>query len=241
MPTRRDALRACLACAATAAVPRLARAALTPTELMGLYVIHLAQHPRLGSVGGSDAFSVPGATGDEHELVVTRTAMGTFAAVSAYCTHEGVLVNLFNASTQRISCPGHGAQFSATGTVLAGPARANLTRYTTAYDAAANLVTVNLSTFVATEAPAAAEGLALSVGPNPARGAVGVRVRLPEPMPARVAVYTATGALLAVLADGMADPRTTTVWHPGVAAPGVYVVRLSTPVGTRTAFVTRVR
>jgi hypothetical protein len=68
--------------------------------------------------------------------------------------------------------------------------------------------------------------------PNPAAGAVTLAFALPEPGPARLAVYDVTGRRVAVVADGAhAAGRHLVVWDgragAGAALPsGVYVVRL---------------
>ncbi|MGL2992611.1 ubiquinol-cytochrome c reductase iron-sulfur subunit [Flavobacterium sp. TSSA_36] len=63
-------------------------------------------------------------------IVIARTLTGSFLAVSASCTHEGTNVN-YSASGNKFVCPNHGAQFSSTGAVTAGPATRNLTEYKT--------------------------------------------------------------------------------------------------------------
>jgi cytochrome b6-f complex iron-sulfur subunit len=63
-------------------------------------------------------------------IVIARTLVGDFIAVSAACTHEGTSVN-YNSSGNKFICPNHGAQFSSTGTVTLGPATRNLTKYNT--------------------------------------------------------------------------------------------------------------
>jgi cytochrome b6-f complex iron-sulfur subunit len=63
-------------------------------------------------------------------VVVARTTSGTFLAVSAACTHEGVTVD-YNASSNNFICPKHGAKFDSGGGVTQGPAKTNLTKYNT--------------------------------------------------------------------------------------------------------------
>lgn len=63
-------------------------------------------------------------------VIIARTTTGAFIAVAAACTHQGVTVNFVSSSTS-FSCPGHGAQFNANGTVTQGPAATNLKKYST--------------------------------------------------------------------------------------------------------------
>lgn len=66
-------------------------------------------------------------------VIVVRTASGnttgSFTAVQVACTHEGTAVN-WNSGSGRFVCPNHGANFSASGAVLVGPATKSLKQYT---------------------------------------------------------------------------------------------------------------
>ncbi len=63
-------------------------------------------------------------------VIVAKTSAGAYIAVSSACTHEGSTIN-FNSAGNRFICPNHGANFSATGSVLLGPATSPLTKYNT--------------------------------------------------------------------------------------------------------------
>ena len=73
-------------------------------------------------------------------VLVSRTAQDTFAAVTAVCTHEACTVT--GISGQTYVCPCHGSQYSATGAVLKGPAVSPLRPFTTRF--AANVLTITL-------------------------------------------------------------------------------------------------
>lgn len=60
------------------------------------------------------------ATGD-HKVAVYRTEDGTVTTLSAKCTHMGCTVR-WNAAERTWDCPCHGSRFSATGSVVNGPA-----------------------------------------------------------------------------------------------------------------------
>ena len=63
-------------------------------------------------------------------VIVAKTSVGDFIAVSAACSHEGVNVQ-FQSSNNRFHCPGHGANFNTNGTVQNGPANSPLNKYNT--------------------------------------------------------------------------------------------------------------
>ena len=64
-------------------------------------------------------------------VIVAKTTVGSYVAVSAACTHQGSTV-AFQASRNQFSCPTHGSQFSSSGSVITGPASAPLRAYTVA-------------------------------------------------------------------------------------------------------------
>lgn len=54
-------------------------------------------------------------------VIVARTNSGSFLAIAATCTHQGTNLQ-YNASANKFTCPNHGAQFTANGSVAQGPA-----------------------------------------------------------------------------------------------------------------------
>jgi hypothetical protein len=83
--------------------------------------------------------------------------------------------------------------------------------------------------------------------PNPFNASTAIRYRLFEPVSVRLAVYNLTGQLLRVLADEHQAPGAHEItWDGrsadgGVAATGVYLVRLESPAGVRVRKVTLLR
>ena len=62
-------------------------------------------------------------------IIVALSKTGTYIAVSQYCTHQGVTVN-YKKNTNEFYCPAHGSIFSASGSVVNGPAGSPLKQYT---------------------------------------------------------------------------------------------------------------
>jgi uncharacterized membrane protein len=83
----------------------------------------------------------------------------------------------------------------------------------------------------------ASVGLTLKLAPNPARGEVGVWFTMPRVGPARLQVADIGGRVVATVYDGLAGPGTTSARWGGRAVegnplpPGVYFLRLHTPMG----------
>ncbi|MDX1421162.1 MAG: T9SS type A sorting domain-containing protein [Rubricoccaceae bacterium] len=76
--------------------------------------------------------------------------------------------------------------------------------------------------------------------PNPFRGPLALRYEVPAPTPLRLSVYDALGREVAVLFDGTAEAGAHEAVLDGAAlAPGVYVVRLAVPGGSRALALTR--
>ena len=76
------------------------------------------------------------------QLIVVRESPTSAAALSAVCTHQGCTVG-YVATTQRLLCPCHGAEFSLTGSVLGGPTSTPLRTYQTTV--ASNLIEIKLA------------------------------------------------------------------------------------------------
>lgn len=54
-------------------------------------------------------------------VIVARTMSGSFIAIAASCTHQGSTLQ-YDGSSGKFTCPSHGAQFTANGSVAQGPA-----------------------------------------------------------------------------------------------------------------------
>jgi cytochrome b6-f complex iron-sulfur subunit len=63
-------------------------------------------------------------------LIVARTTLGSFLAVSAACTHQGQTLQYIG-SKNNFYCSRHGATFDSVGAVTNGPASKALTQYNT--------------------------------------------------------------------------------------------------------------
>ena len=89
--------------------------------------ISLSSYPSLKKVDGQ-AY-VKSTVG---KLIVVRTGTSSFIALSSVCTHAGCTVS-FDSSHSRFDCPCHGSEFSESGSVLRGPARTALKKYSCSY------------------------------------------------------------------------------------------------------------
>lgn len=96
--------------------------------------IKASDYPALATVGGIALVSLSG-----NPFAVVRTADSSFVTLSRICPHQGNIVNI---NGNGFLCPGHGAQFSATGTWFGGQPTSNLRSYSTAYDATTGTITI---------------------------------------------------------------------------------------------------
>jgi cytochrome b6-f complex iron-sulfur subunit len=80
-------------------------------------------------LGASSSFKVGSVLDHSKDAgaVISSTKNGLIA-LAPICTHQGC-TTAWNAATQSLNCPCHGAQFSTTGAVLRGPTRTPLARY----------------------------------------------------------------------------------------------------------------
>ncbi len=83
--------------------------------------VTLSRNPGLRKVGGVVQFT--DGAGQEIALVRTGKASNAYRALNLSCTHEGVTVRR---SSGKWVCPEHRAEFSISGDVKVGPAKANL-------------------------------------------------------------------------------------------------------------------
>jgi Rieske Fe-S protein len=74
-------------------------------------------------VGGADIVETA-----NDKIIVVRTGAASIAACSAVCTHRGCTVG-YEADSQELVCPCHGARYSLDGKVKQGPARKALKPY----------------------------------------------------------------------------------------------------------------
>jgi cytochrome b6-f complex iron-sulfur subunit len=81
---------------------------------------------------------------ENRRLLVIRISEDSFLTLSAVCTHTGCTVR-YSALRKQIECPCHGSTFDLGGGVTRGPAASPLAQFATAFDAAAQTVTVALA------------------------------------------------------------------------------------------------
>jgi cytochrome b6-f complex iron-sulfur subunit len=96
--------------------------------------IKVSDFPALASVGGIALVNISG-----NPLAIVRTGDASFITLSRICPHQGSVIN---PNGSGFLCPGHGAQFSATGQWQGGQRTTNMRSYATSYDAAAGTITI---------------------------------------------------------------------------------------------------
>jgi cytochrome b6-f complex iron-sulfur subunit len=97
---------------------------------------------KIGSLSNLKAKGeLAGKTAKGPVIVVSSGKTGAISAVNPTCTHEGCRVK-WQKSQEKFICPCHGAQFSATGQKLKGPAGKNLPTYATQMEGDTVLVKV---------------------------------------------------------------------------------------------------
>jgi len=79
----------------------------------------------LNSIGGTLSFDYKG-----DKIIVLRKSESEFIAYSAFCPHQGGIVN-FNPKTQQFVCPLHNSKFDQDGQRISGAARQALTSFPT--------------------------------------------------------------------------------------------------------------
>src|SRR5450759_3654587 len=81
--------------------------------------LSLTENSSLNTTGGSKI--VQG-------VIIANTGSGNFVALSSFCTHQGCTVG-YDSRAGYFRCPCHGAVYTTTGNVVAGPAPAPLQSY----------------------------------------------------------------------------------------------------------------
>lgn len=105
---------------------------------VGTRAVRLADFPALAVVGSAVKVS------NSPPIALARTAAGN-AGIIAYslsCTHQGTTVNI--AADFQISCPNHGARFSAAGVWQGGQRTSSLVRLPVEVDASSANATITL-------------------------------------------------------------------------------------------------
>src|SRR5262245_36259675 len=98
---------------------------------IGIFRMNFDNFPELQSDFGSVRLAVTGMVSTFPEIVVTRLPNNVFYAVTSKCTHQGCTVEPYDSFNNAINCPCHGSQYSASGTVIRGPATAPPTKSST--------------------------------------------------------------------------------------------------------------
>jgi cytochrome b6-f complex iron-sulfur subunit len=95
--------------------------------------IKLSENPDIAAVGGHINIT--------DDIMLIRMDESKFLAISTICRHKGCTVEL---EGDKFVCPCHGSEYTITGKVTQGPAKANLITYETAFDSEKGTITINL-------------------------------------------------------------------------------------------------
>ena len=82
-------------------------------------------------LNGSDmsALKTVGGYAYKGNIIIIRASENQYIALSKVCTHQGCTVE-YSKSSDQVVCPCHSSVFTTSGSVVSGPASANLKKYT---------------------------------------------------------------------------------------------------------------
>ena len=89
--------------------------------------LYLNWYPELYKTGGALELQLEGT---ERSIIVVRTTIDVFTAVSPVCMHQGCKVQL---KENLYKCPCHGSTYALDGALLGGPSEKPLVSYRTEY------------------------------------------------------------------------------------------------------------
>lgn len=117
----------CAACSSPTSPSNLSSLPLVnATQTGNVHSVTIADGSTLAAVGALALVQSP-----SHLFLVAHTAVSSFTALSAICTHQTCEITAFSGGT--FVCPCHGSQFDTSGHVLGGPAPSPLTQYPTQF------------------------------------------------------------------------------------------------------------
>jgi hypothetical protein len=188
----------------------------------------LSKYAALKNVEGSAYVAIPGNT---KGIILNRASDTEFVALSSACSHKESLVRLYNATTSVMPCSAddHGpSKYDIFGEVVQGPATKPLVRYTVAYDATAQTVTIT-DQLMDVAAKTLSTGGIETIHPNPFSNKTTIEVSMPEHAGAELAIFDISGNKLATVFDGSLDSgaHSFTLDGSGLAA-GTYFCKLTT-------------
>jgi Rieske Fe-S protein len=106
----------------------------TAPDLSGTATLTVSDYPALSTVGGIALVSI-----QSSPFAIVRTGTSSFVALSRVCPHQGSIVNQ---SGSGFLCPGHGAQFNASGTWVGGERTSSLRSYATTYNTGTGVLAI---------------------------------------------------------------------------------------------------
>jgi nitrite reductase/ring-hydroxylating ferredoxin subunit len=178
-------------------------------------------------------FNLFGTNGPGGIITITRAPGDVFYAMSAYCTHNGCIVDPYDPTpgTEKMICYCHNSEFDIQGQYLGGPASGNLPAYNTAFDGTTLRVEIpNLNFKVNGITPATAvSGIPRFQISFPAKAGGKYRILhtadLTSP-PVTVAVALSAGGAASTTQINQVSTAVRNVWVPSSAARGFYMVEM---------------
>lgn len=70
----------------------------------------------------------------DNGVLLQRVSSTEIKALTAVCTHQGCIVDLFSSDENNFGCPCHGSKFNLNGGVVQGPADAPLKTFSTTFE-----------------------------------------------------------------------------------------------------------
>lgn len=200
-------------------------------ELVGTYVLKLADYPALAQTYKSVRIKVNGMPTSFGKILVTRLDNDVFSAVNERCPHEGAAVRDLSTSTHLYVCPLHTSRFEADGTYVDGPAGRDLTKYDTQYNGS-DAISIEIPGLVAA-VPSELHAISFLVHNAPVSGTVATAsFGIVSAADVLLLIYDANGREVMRLTDGFREAGSYRVpYDLGALPSGVYFYRLETSTG----------
>lgn len=213
--------------------------AASPTNIISLKI---ADYPTLRDRPdggyGSMRFNLFGVTIPNGIITVTRTPTDQFYSVSAYCTHQGTIVDPYLAGdTNAMICYAHNSVYDIQGTVITPgdgqPSQPNLPSYNNQYDSGSGVLRIeipNLNFKVNSTTLFSVNGATQRFQISfPAKNGAKYRIRYSPDLATPstlVAFATSSGGAVSLTTINQTTNGTRNVWVDSTSAQGFYFVEM---------------